>query len=98
MVKAIAEQRGWQHRSHAQLFGAVATIASETGDEVIDRLFELARITAAAATYSGTELRGLRPRLPWTSAAAPSLRQAAKTRRSWRSLIPRSSAACALGS
>ena len=42
MVKAIAEQRGWQHRSHAQLFGAVATIPSEIGDEVINLLFELA--------------------------------------------------------
>ena len=42
MVKAIAEQRGWQHRGHAQLFDAVATIAAETGDENIDRLFELA--------------------------------------------------------
>ena len=42
MVKAIAEQRGWQHRGHAQLFDAAATIAAETGDDDVDRLFELA--------------------------------------------------------
>ena len=42
MVKAMAEQRGWQHRGHAQLFDAVATIAAETGDDDVDRLFELA--------------------------------------------------------
>ena len=42
MVKAIAEQRGWRHRGHAQLFDAVATIAAETGDDDVDRLFELA--------------------------------------------------------
>ena len=40
MEKAIAEQRGWQHRIHAQPFDAVSTIAAETGDEDIDRLFE----------------------------------------------------------
>ena len=44
MVKAIAEQRGWQHSDHTQLFDAVATIAAETGDEDIDRLFEVASI------------------------------------------------------
>ncbi len=38
----MAEQRGWQHRGHAQLFDAVAAIAAETGDDDVDRLFELA--------------------------------------------------------
>ena len=42
IVKAVAEQRDWQHHGHARLFDAVATIAAETGDEHIDRLFELA--------------------------------------------------------
>lgn len=42
MVKAIAEQRGWDHRGHAQLFRAVDTLANETGDDVIDRLFKVA--------------------------------------------------------
>ena len=42
MVKAIAEQRGWRHRGHGQLFEAVAVVAAETGDSDIDRLFELA--------------------------------------------------------
>ena len=42
IAKAVAAQRGWEHRGHAQLFDAVATIAAETGDEDIDRLLELA--------------------------------------------------------
>ena len=44
MVKTVAEQRAWQHSDHAQLFDAVATITAETGDEDIDRLFEVASI------------------------------------------------------
>ena len=42
IVKAVAEKRGWRHRGHAQLFEAVAVIASEADDADIDRLFELA--------------------------------------------------------
>ena len=42
MVKAIAEQRGWRHRSHELLFDAVTILAQEAGDEDVDRLFELA--------------------------------------------------------
>ena len=41
-VKAVAEQRGWFHRGHAQLFDVVAILAQEAGDDDIDRLFELA--------------------------------------------------------
>ena len=44
MVKTVAEQRGWQDSAPAQLFAAVATIAAETGDEDIDRRFEVASI------------------------------------------------------
>lgn len=42
MVKAVAEQRGWQHRNHAALFNAVARLVSETGDQDIGRLFDVA--------------------------------------------------------
>ena len=42
MVKAVAERRGWHHRSHELLFTAVETITDENGDYDIDRLFELA--------------------------------------------------------
>ena len=42
MVKAIAEQRGWHHGGHGLLFEAVETISQESGDQEIDRLFELA--------------------------------------------------------
>ena len=42
MVKAIAEQRGWRHRAHDLLFEAVDYLSDETGDEDIDRLFDVA--------------------------------------------------------
>ena len=42
MVKAIAEQRGWQHRNHAALFNAVSRLVDETGDDDIGRLFHIA--------------------------------------------------------
>ena len=42
MVKAIAEARGWQHRSHVSLFSAVDRIARETGQPEIRRLFDVA--------------------------------------------------------
>ena len=44
MVKTDAEQRGWQVSDPTPLFDAVATIAAETGDEDIDRRFEVASI------------------------------------------------------
>ena len=42
VVKAIAEQRGWPHRGHAELFDAVRAVQLETGDEDLRRLFRLA--------------------------------------------------------
>ena len=42
MVKAIAAQRGWEHRKHALLFDAVARLVDEVGDDDIDRLFAVA--------------------------------------------------------
>ena len=42
MVKAIAEQRGWQHRNHAALFDAISFLVSETRDHEIRRLFHVA--------------------------------------------------------
>ena len=42
MVKSIAEQRGWSHRSHAALYNAIARLVSETGDDEIRRLFAVA--------------------------------------------------------
>ena len=42
MVKAIAEQRGWEHRNHAALFLTVSRLVAETGDEDIRRLFAVA--------------------------------------------------------
>ena len=42
MVKAVAETRGWQHRSHVALFSAIDRMASETGQPEIGRLFDVA--------------------------------------------------------
>ncbi len=42
MVKAIAEQRGWQHNNHPSLFITVNRLARETGDHEISTLFHTA--------------------------------------------------------
>ena len=42
MVKAVAEQRGWEHQGHRQLFTAVRRLRDETGSEDIRRLFDVA--------------------------------------------------------
>ena len=54
IVKAVAEQRGWLHCGHAQLFDAVAILAQEAGDDDIDRLFELASALQPTSTKTGT--------------------------------------------
>ncbi len=41
-VKAVAEERGWGHRSHYALFEAVRTLVRETGNEDLDTLFHVA--------------------------------------------------------
>ena len=42
LVKAIAEQRGWQHGDHRQLFAAVRQVRNETANEDIRSLFNTA--------------------------------------------------------
>ena len=42
MVKAIAEQRGWQHNGHALLFQTVSRLVAETGDDQLRNLFHVA--------------------------------------------------------
>ena len=42
MVKAVAEQRGWQHHSHFLLYQIVRTIVEETGDLQVFNLFHVA--------------------------------------------------------
>ena len=42
MVKAVADQRGWEHAGHRQLFTAVRHLRDETGDQDIRRLFDVA--------------------------------------------------------
>ena len=42
MVKALAEQRGWDHHGHELLFRAVDRLAQETGDSELVVLFQAA--------------------------------------------------------
>ena len=42
MVKSIAEQRGWEHKGHAELYNVIARLVVETGDDEIRRLFAVA--------------------------------------------------------
>ncbi len=41
-VKATAEQRGWEHSTHARLFENVKKISQETGDAELYDLFHVA--------------------------------------------------------
>ena len=40
MVKAVAEERGWPHRSHRLLFDIIDDLVTETGDTELSALFE----------------------------------------------------------
>ncbi len=42
MVKAIAEQRGWEHKSHRQIWQAVRRLTDENRDMSLNRLFRSA--------------------------------------------------------
>ncbi len=42
MVKAVAQQRGWEHRGHRELHGVIGTLLSETGDTELTTLFGVA--------------------------------------------------------
>ena len=42
-VKAVAEQRGWNHRSHADLFVVVRNLVSESGNDDLHLDFHTAR-------------------------------------------------------
>ena len=42
MIKAIAEQRGWEHSRHRHYHKAASRLRSETGDGDIHRLFAVA--------------------------------------------------------
>ena len=41
-VKATAEQRGWEHSTHARLFENINRISRETGDDELHVLFHVA--------------------------------------------------------
>ena len=42
IVKSVAEQRGWPHHGHADLFRVVIRLVRETNDESISNLFHIA--------------------------------------------------------
>ena len=43
MIKAIAEERGWRHKSHGDMYRAIDRLTEETGDERLGILFSSAR-------------------------------------------------------
>ena len=43
IVKAVAEERGWDHSRHAQLIGTVRRVVAETGDQELWLAFGAAR-------------------------------------------------------
>ena len=42
MLKAVAHERGWEHRGHRELHGIIGTLLSETGDAELATLFGVA--------------------------------------------------------
>ncbi len=42
MLKAVADQRGWQHNSHFLIHQIVRSLVEETGDSQIFTLFQVA--------------------------------------------------------
>ena len=42
MLKAVAEQLGWEHQNHSALFKVISKIVAETGDRDINHLFATA--------------------------------------------------------
>lgn len=58
MVKAIAEERGWRHRSHRLLYDIVEDLVDETGDENLSRWFQ-----AASVLHTNFYENALRPRV-----------------------------------
>lgn len=42
MVKGIAEQRGWSHHGHRELYQVVNMLVHETGDRELRTLFDIA--------------------------------------------------------
>ena len=42
MVKAVSEERGWEHWSHWRLTSAVSRLVEETGDDDLRTLFAVA--------------------------------------------------------
>lgn len=57
MVKALAEERGWRHRSHRLLYDIVEDLVDETGDENLSRGFQ-----AASVLHTNFYENALRPR------------------------------------
>lgn len=57
MVKAVAEERGWRHRSHRLLYDIVEDLVDETGDENLSRWFQ-----AASVLHTNFYENALRPR------------------------------------
>ena len=64
MLKAIAEQRGWEHNRHRHYHRAASRLRAETGDGDIFRLFAVA---TATSTRTSTKTTWTPPWWPKTS-------------------------------
>lgn len=53
-VKAVAEGRGWQHKSHAALFDVVTRLARETGNDELKSLFHVSN-SLHSNSYENTQ-------------------------------------------
>ena len=56
IVKAVAEERGWEHNGHWQLHDAVSLLVAETGDEEFRLLFSFSSwpiICTSTSTKAG---------------------------------------------
>ena len=60
MVKAVAQERGWEHRSHNLLFAAVDKMAAETGNDQFIRLFSGADSPAQELLRGALVINGYR--------------------------------------
>ena len=58
IVKATAEQRGWRHQSHRNLFEVVERLSEETGDRTLIDLFQVAS-ALHLNFYEGWQTQGM---------------------------------------
>ena len=63
IVKAVADQRGWEHTSHRAILLALRRIADEAEDDELDRSFDAARALHGNFYEGDLSQRDVRTRL-----------------------------------